>query len=70
MTKPKITITIDGRQGSGKSTLAQYLATDLKIRHGVDVSLNDDGQRQPVPDVHETLGNHFDADVVIIVEKK
>jgi adenylate kinase family enzyme len=69
--KREITITIDGPAGAGKTTLARYLATDLKIRHGVQVKLIDDGNRPvSVPDVHETLENYFDANVTIIVEQK
>lgn len=69
MTKPQITIHIDGRAGAGKSPLARHLATYLKIVHGVSVTLQDDGERQAVPDVHNPL-THFDADVTISVEQK
>lgn len=70
MTKPRITITIDGPAGAGKSTLAEHLAAHLAQKHGVKVTLNDDGMRQRVNLAHVELAEHFNAEVDIIVEQK
>lgn len=69
MTKPKITITIDGPTGAGKTTLAQYIGANLRHLHGVAVELRDDGGYVEALTQTE-LPNHFDADVTIIVEQK
>jgi deoxyadenosine/deoxycytidine kinase len=70
MKKPVITVVIGGPAGAGKTTLAQYIAADLKIRHGVDVKLIDDNHEQLLPT--STIGLHanFNPQVVIDVEQK
>jgi adenylate kinase family enzyme len=70
MSKPKITITIDGAAGAGKSTLAQHLANYLNHMHGVKVRLKDDGGWQSLNSDFVELPNYFDADVTINVEQK
>jgi ABC-type uncharacterized transport system ATPase component len=66
----KITITISGLAGHGKSTLADYIASDLKIRHGLNVKLIDDNHEQLPPTSHRALPAHFNADITIITEEK
>lgn len=70
MSKPKITITISAPAGAGKSTLAGYIAADLKIRHGIDVKLIDDGREQPLPLATRHLEHYFNPEVTIIAEQK
>lgn len=68
MSKPKITITIDGPQGSGKSTLARYLASVLQHDNGVTTTLNDGGRL--MPEHREELAHYFRTNVTINVEQK
>lgn len=70
MTKPKITITIDGATGAGKTTLAHYLAWHLQTLHGVPVKIIDDGRTQIPSSDYAELPNYFDAEVTINVEQK
>lgn len=70
MSKPNITITINGAAGAGKSTLAHYLAWHLTHMHGVPVTLFDDGSAQVPSSECAELPNHFDAHVTINVEQK
>lgn len=69
MSKPEISIRIDGPSGAGKSVLAQHFATYLRIQHGIEVTLYDDGQRQNLEGVHNPLPR-LNAGVTITVEQK
>ena len=70
MSKPQITIRIDGPAGSGKTQLAQHIAADLSVRHGVNVTLIDDGWKQPPPSSTHHLPYSFGTEVIITVEQK